>query len=103
MLFSRKNVIVGALLLSTTALISAPLSSSASEDRIAVVAAAPRANPDLKKEKIDFPEKTRQAQEVKIRRNFDKPAAQDKVVRSHQRNLDKVLILGVDNVESLAM
>jgi hypothetical protein len=103
MSLSSKDVIVGALLLSATAMFGAQLSSSASEDRIAVVAAAPRANPDLKKDKIDFPEETRQAQEVKIRRNFDKPAAQDKVVRSHKRNLDKVLILGVDNVESLAM
>ncbi len=104
MSLSKTDVVLGALLFMTTTSVVTQLPSSAADERIAVIASAPRANPDLNKSKIDFPAQTRQAQEVKMRRNFDKkPASQDKIVRTHSKSTDRVLILGTDDAAALAM
>ncbi len=105
--------LTNAVLVAGAVVIGLPLISLAADERLAVVAtvsAVPLTNPLLTRQ-INFDDESRQAQEVNIRRNTNRPAVQERIVRSEdirletirgqKKNSDKVLILGGSAVEPM--
>lgn len=95
MLISSKRLFATSIILAAATAVCGQVAGFASESQVAVVASmrAPVQHPSTDTQ-VDFADSSRQAEDVKIRRNSNPPSSQDKIVRGSREAADKKMILG---------
>ncbi|MDR3616357.1 MAG: hypothetical protein P4L53_22545 [Candidatus Obscuribacterales bacterium] len=95
MLITSKRLFATSIILASAAAFCSQVAGFASDSQVAVVASmrAPVQHPNTDNQ-VDFADSSRQAQDVKMRRNNNPPSSQDKIVRGAKEASDKKMILG---------
>jgi hypothetical protein len=95
MLITSKRLFATSIILALEAVFCSQIAGFASESQVAVVASmrAPVQHPNTDNQ-VDFADSSRQAQDIKLRRDSNPPSSQDKIVRGAKEASDKKMILG---------
>jgi hypothetical protein len=95
MLITSKRLFATSIILASTTAVCSQIAGFASDSQHKLVASmrAPVQHPNIDNE-VDFADPSRQAQDIKIRRDNNPPSSQDKIVRDIKETSDKKMILG---------